>query len=78
MITDEMVPSHKIKAPSLGIQLKDNIKPLFAKKSKPVPLHWKTRVEAEKQKLLREGVIKPVTGSPKWISLVKWVEKPRS
>lgn len=78
VITDEMKPCHRIKAPPLSIQLKEDVKPLFAKKSKPVPLHWRAKVEEEKQKLLREGVIRPVTGSPRWISPAKWVEKPGS
>ena len=40
VLTDEMRASHKIKCPPMDIKLKEKYTLLFAKRSRPVPLHW--------------------------------------
>merc|ERR1712105_274002 len=75
VILDELTPTDKIKAPPMGITLEPGYKPSFIKKRKQIPIHWWAAVNKEKEKLIREGIIKKFTDTPAFISAAKWVPK---
>lgn len=69
VLVTEHSPADRIQCPELEIKLKPGVSPYFAKRPPRMPLHWRQRVEQEKQKLIKEGVIQRVVGeSPRWVS----------
>ena len=79
VLVTELTPEDRIQCPQQELKVKEGVAPHFAKRPRQSPLHWKDKIEEEKKKLIREGVIQRVVGEqPLWVSPAGFVAKDKT
>ena len=64
--------------PLMDVHIKDSFTRITSCRVPRTPLHWRSEAAKEMQKLIDQGIVEKFTGTPKCISPVQWVKKPRS
>lgn len=65
----------KLKDYQLELSINPTVRPVV-QNPRPIPLHYRTRVEAKLKQLEDQDIIEPVTGPTPWVSPVVIVDKP--